>query len=262
MGANPSENDPRGRAGDDSGNGAPEGPPPARNPAKRRRSDQLPVPEPLDPPQLPPQSAAARTPKREGPPQPDPGAPPRREAPPPRRPPPPPPAAAPPQRNEPIRGLDLREWWRRLSPEQRAAGIGAVLLIVSTFGPFSWVEGALILVALAILLLLRKRAQEAEFHLPFGDGTVIAASGLWCGVLIMVRLFDRPLGQGLLALACAAVLVLAGIRERAKRPADDLPTERLRGRRPRGAPIVDPDEMPTNFMDTSPTQTGPTEKLP
>jgi hypothetical protein len=161
-----------------------------------------------------------------------------------------------------MRGVALREWWLRLSPEQRAAGIGAVLLIVSTFGPFSWVEGALILVGLAILLLLRKRAQEAEFHLPFGDGTVIAVAGLWCGVLIMVRLFDRPLGQGLLALVCAAVLVLAGLRERAKRPPDDLPTERLRGRRPRGEPIVDPEEMPTDFMDTSASQTGPTEKLP
>ena len=38
-----------------------------------------------------------------------------------------------------------------------------------------------------------------------------------------MRLFDRPLGQNLLALACAAVLFLAGARERAKRPPDDLP---------------------------------------
>ena len=39
----------------------------------------------------------------------------------------------------------------------------------------------------------------------------------------MVRLFDRPLGQNLLALVCAAILVFAGVLERAKRPADDLP---------------------------------------
>ncbi len=36
----------------------------------------------------------------------------------------------------------------------------------------------------------------------------------------------------------------------------------LRGKRPRGEPIVDPAEMPADFMDTSTTQTGPTEKLP
>ena len=52
----------------------------------------------------------------------------------------------------------------------------------------------------------------------------------------MARLFDRPLGQNLLALACAAILFLAGARERAKRPADDLPPEHetppIRTRRP------------------------------
>ena len=73
--------------------------------------------------------------------------------------------------------------------------------------------------ALGVLALLRARALGKRFHLPFGDGTVIAAAGIWAAVLIVVRLFDRPLGQNLLALACAAILVFAGARERAKRPA-------------------------------------------
>ena len=34
----------------------------------------------------------------------------------------------------------------------------------------------------------------------------------------MIRLFDRPLGQNLLALACAAILVVGGISERTKDP--------------------------------------------
>ena len=125
------------------------------------------------------------------------------------------------------------ETWRALSPEQRVAGLGATLLIVSTFGPFSFVEAAIVLVAVAVLVLLRKRSLGADFHLPFGDGTVIAVAGLWCGVLITIRLFDRPLGQNLLALACAAILLAAGVRERAKRPADDTFEERVRrsGRR-------------------------------
>ena len=54
---------------------------------------------------------------------------------------------------------------------------------------------------------------------------MIAGAGAWAAALIVVRLFDRPLGQNLLALACAAILILAGLRERAKRPADDLPAE-------------------------------------
>src|SRR3954453_7822732 len=123
---------------------------------------------------------------------------------------------------------ELRQAWRVLGTEQRVAAGGSILLIVSTFRPFSWVEVAEILTAVAVLLLLKRRADGYEFHLPFGDGTAIAAAGLWCGLLILVRLFDRPLGQNLLALACAALLVAAGLRERAKRPMDDVPAETLR----------------------------------
>jgi hypothetical protein len=114
---------------------------------------------------------------------------------------------------------------RLLNFEQRAAGAAALLLIVSTFGPFSFVEAGELLIALGVLALLLARAEGKRFHLPFGDGTVIAAAGIWAGALIVARLFDRPLGQNLLALGCAAILFLAGARERAKRPPDDVPPE-------------------------------------
>ena len=117
----------------------------------------------------------------------------------------------------------MAERWRRLNFEQRVAAAGAVLLIVSTFGPFSFVEAAMVLTGLAILTLLKERADRRRFHLPFGDGTVIFAAGLWAGFLIVVRLFDRPLGQSVLALGCAAIIAGAGARERAKRPPDDVP---------------------------------------
>jgi hypothetical protein len=136
-------------------------------------------------------------------------------------------------------GDELRSWpalFRALNVEQRVAAVGAVLLLVSTFGPFSFVEAAEVLIALAVLALLRARALGKRFHLPLGDGTAIAVAGLWAAVLIVVRLFDRPLGQNLLALACCAILVAAGVRERAKRPADDVaepsPGERFRGDMP------------------------------
>ena len=116
-----------------------------------------------------------------------------------------------------------REAWRLLGREQRAAGVGAILLAVSTLGPFSWVEAAELTVAAGVLLLLRERARRTPFHLPFGDGMTIAVAGVWAAGLILLRLPSRSLGQTLLALACAAVLTGAGLRERAKRPADDLP---------------------------------------
>ncbi|MEA2347486.1 MAG: hypothetical protein QOG62_1273 [Thermoleophilaceae bacterium] len=120
----------------------------------------------------------------------------------------------------------VRNIWRALSPEQRVAGVGAVLLIVSTFGPFSFVEGAEILVALAILLLIFRRAQGRRFHLPFGDGTIIALGGVWCTLLVLVRLFNRPFAQAVFALGCCALIFAAGVRERTKRPADDMPSTR------------------------------------
>lgn len=122
----------------------------------------------------------------------------------------------------------LPQAWRLLGPEQRVAAIGSLLLVVSTFGPFTFIEAAEILAALGVLFLLKKRTDGSVFHLPFGDGTAIAAAGLWSGVLILVRLFDRPLGQNLLALACATIVFAAGMRERAKRPMDDLPPETVR----------------------------------
>lgn len=108
--------------------------------------------------------------------------------------------------------------WRGLTFEGRTAAVGSVLLVVSTFGPFSWVEAAIVLAGLSVLFLLRQRAVGKSFHLPAADGTLIAVAGGWAALLIAVRLFDRPLGQNLLALACAAILVAAGARERAKRP--------------------------------------------
>jgi hypothetical protein len=147
---------------------------------------------------------------------------------------------------------ELVREFRLLNFEQRVAAVGALLLIVSTFGPFSFVELAEVLVAVGVLALLRARALGKAFHLPFGDGTVIAAAGFWAGLLIVVRLFDRPLGQNFLALVCAGILVLAGARERAKRPPDDLPAEE----RPAPAPSpVAPRRRPTT--DTTETKTLP-----
>jgi hypothetical protein len=125
--------------------------------------------------------------------------------------------------------------FRPLNTEQKVAAAGALLLAVSTIGPFSFVELAELLLAAGVLALLFARGEGQHFHLPFGDGTIIATAGIWAGVLIVARLFERSLGQNLLALACAALLFLAGARERAKRPADDIPQS------PATAPAESPD---------------------
>jgi hypothetical protein len=176
--------------------------------------------------------------------------------------------------------LGVVDTWRRLNFEQRVAAVAALLLVVSTFGPFSFVEAATILTAGAVLVLLRKRAEGAEFHIPFGDGSVIAAAGAWTAFLIVVRLPDRPPGQTFLALACAALLFIAGAAERRKRPPDDLPgptpeqhqrgpeaveweepTERLR-RSTRRRGRVGASDAPTEVRHRRSTPDGATQPMP
>ena len=123
--------------------------------------------------------------------------------------------------------------FRTVDVERKVAAVAALLLLASTFGPFSFVEAAEVLLALAVLALLLARAERRSFELPFGDGTLIAAAGVWAGALIAARLFDRPLGQNLLALVCAAILFLAGARLRATATP---PPREPPARRPRPAP--------------------------
>ena len=138
---------------------------------------------------------------------------------------------------------DLLGAWRGLDLEQRAAAVGALLLVVSTFGPFSFVEAAVVLTGGAVLALLYLRGTERRFDLPLADGTLILAAGGWAAFLVVVRLFDRPLGQNLLALACAGILALAGVAERAKRPPEhSLAT-------PDEAPSRAPEDAPTRALD-------------
>jgi hypothetical protein len=94
----------------------------------------------------------------------------------------------------------------------------------SAFGEFSFVEAAVLLVALGVLYLVWARSQRKAFHLPGGDGTVIMLAGGWACLLIVWRLFDTPeapdaefgLQWGIfVALAVAGALAAAGARVRA-----------------------------------------------
>jgi hypothetical protein len=188
------------------------------------------------------------------------------------------------ERDAPTRGrvAGLAEAWLRLNAEQRVAAVAATLLIVSTFGPFSFVEVAEILAAGAVLVLLKQRADGREFHLPFGDGTVIFGAGIWCGLLIATRFLDRPLGMSVLAMACALLLAAAGLRERAKRAPDDIPeiaarpvaarpasadpvpaarpaTPAAAARRKPRKPATDPDPTRQLSFDEDPTTALPAE---
>jgi hypothetical protein len=106
------------------------------------------------------------------------------------------------------------------------------------WGAFSFVEAAVLLVAVAVLILLFTRAEGQAFHVPGGDGGVITAAGLWTCLLIVWRIFDKEgtsrhdqiaytsgIEWGIfVALGVAAVLTYAGSQIRlAHEPEPPLP---------------------------------------
>lgn len=172
--------------------------------------------------------------------------------------------------------------WRGLAPEGRLAAGASLLLFITmflpwyqlnavvndrsggkllgnnltAFGVFSFVEAAVLLVAIAVLFLLFARAEGRAFHLPGGDGTVVMVAGGWTVLLLVWRLFDKPDVNGsavgsvgiqwgiFFALAAAGLLTYSGVRMRAAHrpepaaPAEEAgPQERAaRRRRERPAP--------------------------
>ena len=109
--------------------------------------------------------------------------------------------------------------WRTLPPDRRLAALASLALFLTLFlpwyqqsviarspaaknlqaasesisgwGAFSFVEAAVLLVAVGVLVLLFHRAEGRAFHLPGGDGWVIAAAGMWTCFLVVWRMFDK-----------------------------------------------------------------------
>ena len=98
---------------------------------------------------------------------------------------------------------------------------------VSALGVFTFVEAAVLLVAVAVLFLVWARSQRRGFHLPGGDGVAITLAGGWAVLLLVWRLFDKPDIQGVGARRWASsggssarcwragALIVAGARVRA-----------------------------------------------
>jgi hypothetical protein len=189
--------------------------------------------------------------------------------------------------------------WRALSSEQRLAAIAALLLLgsmflpwyqetgnalvgkslqtiddsKSAFGVYSFVEAAIFVVVVGVLVLLWARAERKAFHLPGGDGTVIMGAGLWVMFLIFYRQLDKPNGrkEGLIqtsigvewgifiAFLLGALLAYAGYRIRSAHVPepvvdDQPPPEAETVPAPAAAdPPPPPPGPPSDDPDTEPT---------
>jgi hypothetical protein len=126
------------------------------------------------------------------------------------------------------------------------------------WGAFSFVEAAVLVVAFGVLTLLFQRAEGHAFHVPGGDGGVIAAAGLWTCVLVIWRIFDKQgttnhgqlaTSSGIewgifIALAVAGFMAWTGFRIRAAHePEPPLPGEPP-GRSSAATPGPSPEPMP------------------
>jgi hypothetical protein len=86
----------------------------------------------------------------------------------------------------------LLPWYQQNAVVSAAKGEPLVSRNLNAFAVFSFVEAAVLLVAVAVLVLLYERADGRTFHLPGGDGSVVFAAGAWAALLLVLRLFDKP----------------------------------------------------------------------
>ncbi len=172
----------------------------------------------------------------------------------------------------------LTQAWRAMDKHQRRAAAAALALLVTMFFPWyglqsvngntnniyshsinafgdvSFVEAAIFLVAVGVLVLLFARAEDRAFRLPGGDGTIVLAAGCWAGLLIFYRVFSRPAGHGypvgiewgfFLAFVAAGALAYAGWRMRAQQRPEPPARRPRRGSRHDRAEPVHPAEEAT-----------------
>jgi hypothetical protein len=162
----------------------------------------------------------------------------------------------------------LLPWYQQNAVVSAARAQPLVSRNLNAFAVFSFVEAAVLLVAVAVLVLLYARAEGRDFHLPGGDGAAIFAGGVWTALLLVLRLFDKPgithngvaanvgIQWGIFfALAAAGLLAYAGSRIRAaRRPGPPV----LRGERGRhDPPQYGPHDPPERDGRHDPPQHGP-----
>jgi len=90
----------------------------------------------------------------------------------------------------------LLPWYSKTSTVVVKGAASSTEQSLSAFQAFSFVEAAVLLVSVGVLAMLFARAEQRDFHLPGGDGTIVMLAGAWVAILIFYRLFDKPGLQG------------------------------------------------------------------
>ena len=181
------------------------------------------------------------------------------------------------------RSIDV---WHNLDTHQRLTGFTALVLLgtlalpwfqetqfdsagnvhtlsVTGFGAFTFVEGSIVLVCAAVLTMLFARGEKRAFHLPGGDGAVIAAAGGWCLLLLAWRMLIAPpehvgsdtgIEWGIMVAVVASVALLGtGLRIRADhKPEPVIEVKPIRPRRRTRGPAADAGQEQLHFKGVDP----------
>lgn len=133
-----------------------------------------------------------------------------------------------------------------LSGSERLAALGALVcagslvlpwyrvtlvdsLVKTGMGAFGFAQAALLLTVTAALVLIWEVGRGRRPALPLRVGTLIALAGVWCVVITVYLMFDRPhltvngfrsgytLAYGIfVALGGGAMMIVAGLKDRAR----------------------------------------------
>jgi hypothetical protein len=149
-------------------------------------------------------------------------------------------------------------WYQETGLASAGSRVQTATVSLTGWAAFSWVEAAVLLVAVGVLALLFLRIEGRAFHLPGGDGVIVMLAGGWTFVLVIWRIFDK---QGVtsrgqfattsgiewgifIALGVAGMLAYAGSRIRAAHlpepplPGDEPPAGHRRQRAEPAAPFA------------------------
>jgi hypothetical protein len=156
----------------------------------------------------------------------------------------------------------------------RTRGGGTGTQSLNAFQAFSFVEAAVLLVSAGVLALLFARAEEREFHLPGGDGTIVMIAGAWTAILIFYRMLDQPGLQGNeklvssvgvkwgIFIALLVALGLAYVGKRIRTAEHEPPLRRSPEDRPSGAESTRPRQTTADpdFYEDRGSRRAPAER--
>ena len=125
-------------------------------------------------------------------------------------------------------------WYSKSVAVAGAKGATFAQTSISAWGSFTWVDAAILLVAVSVAVLLYLRGAGRRIELPWSDGTTVALAGGWTIVLVLVLVFDKPKVSGLgatvglqwgllVAMAAAGALLGAGLLMRSSERHGRLP---------------------------------------